>query len=85
MRVLRTIVAIAVLTMLYPGQHLALHRAVALEPIRNKHPRDILTAFEELAEELLGGPLVTPALHQNVEDVPVLIHRRTYPSTSLCT
>jgi hypothetical protein len=75
MRVLRTVVEGAVLAMLYPGQHLALRRAVALELIRDQHPGDILTAFEERAEERLGGVLVAPPLHEDVEHHAVLIHR----------
>jgi hypothetical protein len=33
-----------------------------------------LTPFEERAEELLCGFLVTPALYEDIEDIAVLIH-----------
>jgi hypothetical protein len=39
------------------------------------HARDVLTAFEELAEERLGRGLVATALDQDVKEIAVLIHR----------
>jgi hypothetical protein len=35
---------------------------------------NVPASFEELAEELLGGGLVPPPLHQDVQDIPLLIH-----------
>jgi hypothetical protein len=48
--------------------------AVALELIRDDHPGDILTAFEELAEEFLGRVLIPPPLYENIQHMTVLIH-----------
>jgi hypothetical protein len=73
--VLCAVVQVAVLAMLNPRKDFPLRRTVALELIRDDDPRDILTAFEELAEELLRRLLVPSALHQDIEDIAVLIHR----------
>jgi hypothetical protein len=74
MRVLRPIVEAFVLAMLDTGQQLLFRCARAPQLIRNQHPRHLLTALEQLAEELLGGLLVPPTLHQNIQHVPVLIN-----------
>src|SRR5262245_32243455 len=73
MRVLTRIIEIAALTMLYAREHLALRRAIAFEFISDDHAWDVEQAFEELAEELLGRLLIAPPLHEDVEDVIVLI------------
>jgi hypothetical protein len=62
------------LTVLDTREPLALRRAIALELLRNEHPGDVLTAFEERAEELLGRLLVAPPLHEDVEHYAVLTH-----------
>ena len=74
-RVLGAIIEIAVLAMFHPGENLALGGSVALEFVGDDHARHVGQALEELAEELLRGLLVPPALHQDIEHVPVLIHR----------
>jgi hypothetical protein len=68
MRVLTPVIEVATLTVFHARQYLTLRRAVAFELIRDNHPWDILTAFEQLAEELLRGLFVAPALHQDIED-----------------
>src|SRR5262245_32105555 len=73
MGVLTPIIERAALTVLYAREHLALRRAIAFEFIGDDHAWDVEQAFEELAEELLRRLLVAPALHQDVEDVVVLI------------
>src|SRR4029450_2126781 len=73
MGVLTAVVEIATLAMLHPGQDVPFGRAVALQLIRNDHARDIPQALEQLAKELLGRVLVAAALHQNVEDVILLV------------
>ena len=60
--------------MLHPREHLSLGSAVALQFIRDNHSWDILTAFQEFVEELLGGLFVAPALHQDIQHSPILIH-----------
>jgi len=75
MGVLRTVVEGAVLAMFHPREDLPLGRAIALQFIRNDHAWYVLTALEELTEELLGRLLVPPSLHQDIEHLTVLIHR----------
>jgi hypothetical protein len=72
--VLRTLVQIPVLPMPDTGQHLSLRRVIAVERIHDDHPRDVCQALEQLAEELLCRNLMTMALHQNLEDMALLIH-----------
>jgi hypothetical protein len=74
MRIFRAVIQIAMLAMLHAWQELALGRPIALQLIRDHHARDVLAAFEELAEELLRGRLISPALDENIQDVAVLIH-----------
>src|ERR687888_986211 len=71
--VLTAVVQIATLPVLHSRQDLALRRTVALELVRDDHPWHVLKPLEQLAEKLLRGVLVAPALHQDVEDVVVLI------------
>jgi hypothetical protein len=71
--VFRPIVQIAVLPVFHARQYLPLGGLVAFELIGDDHPWDIPAAFEELAEERLRGVLVPPALHQDIEDMTILI------------
>src|SRR5262249_14844034 len=73
MRILTPVIEIAALAMLHPGQDVLFGRAVALQLIRNDDARDIPQALEQLAKKLLRGLLVAAALHQNVEDMIVLV------------
>jgi hypothetical protein len=57
-----------------PGEQLALGSGVALECVRDEHPRDIRKPCEELAKELRRGPLLPAALPQAIEHGPGLIH-----------
>jgi hypothetical protein len=41
--------------------------------IRDDHPRHICQTCEEVAEESLRGLLVPPALHQDIENMAILI------------
>jgi hypothetical protein len=75
MGVLCAVVEIPVLTVLHPRQNLPLGRAIAFEFIGDDHARDILTAFEEFTEELLGGLLIPTTLDENIQNVAVLIDR----------
>jgi hypothetical protein len=75
MGVLGAIIEIAVLPMFHARQELSLGGSITLQLIRDDDPRSILASFEELAEEFLRGLLVPPALHQDIEDVAVLIDR----------
>jgi hypothetical protein len=62
-----------VLSMFDPRQNLLLRCTITLQFIGDDHAWDILAAFEELAEELLGGALIAPSLSQDIEHVPVLV------------
>lgn len=75
MGVFRPIVQVAVLPVFDAREDLALRRAVAFQPIGDDDPWHAPAPFEELAEEFLGRVLVPPALHENIQDVAVLIHR----------
>jgi hypothetical protein len=73
--VLGTIVQIAMLPMFDTGQELAHGGPVASQLICDDHSWDVPQTLEQFAEERFRGDLVAPALHQDIEHVPVLIHR----------
>ncbi len=73
-QVFRVVVEIATLAMFHTPENLPLRSAVASEFIRDDHPRHVRQARKELAEKLLRGPLVPPALHRDVEHMAILIH-----------
>jgi hypothetical protein len=75
MGVLTPVIEVATLPVFHPGQDLALRCPVALQLIRDDRPWHVLQALEQCAKELLGGVLVAAALHQNIEDVVVLVNR----------
>jgi hypothetical protein len=60
---------------LHPGQNFALCRSIALQLVRHDHPRDVLSALQQLAEEPLGRLCAPLALQQDVEHDTVLIDR----------
>src|SRR5262249_32486547 len=74
MRVCTPVIEIPTLTVFHPGQYLALDRAIALQFVCNDDARNVREALKQRAETLLGRVLVAPALHQNIQDVVVLIH-----------
>lgn len=61
------------LTMFDPRQDLALGGPVALEFVGDDHPWHVPHTLEKLAEELLCSLLISPALHQDIQHVPLLI------------
>src|SRR5262245_29682803 len=73
MGVLTPVIEIATLAMLHPGQDLALRRTVALQLVRNDDARHVLQALQQLTEKLLRRLLVAAALHEDIEDVVVLV------------
>ena len=62
-RILCSIIEIAVLAMLYSWENLSLSGSVAFEFIGDDHPRHLPQPFQKLTEELLCGLLVPPSLH----------------------
>src|SRR4051794_28801617 len=73
-RYLGPVVDIAALAMLDAGQDVALCGAVAAQLVGHDHPRNVLQAAQQLAEEPLGSPGIAPALHEDVEHVAMLVH-----------
>jgi hypothetical protein len=47
---------------------------VTVELVRDEHRGDVREPLEQLPEELLRGVLVPPTLHENIQDIPALIH-----------
>src|SRR4029077_14434953 len=68
MGVFGAVIEALVLPMLDPGHDLPLGRGVALQLVGNEHTRGSTLLLEELAEQALGGPLVAPALDENIKN-----------------
>ena len=60
--------------MLHTRQDVTFRDTIASEFIRNDHSRDVLQPFDEFPKEAFGGFFISPALHQDVEYVAILIH-----------
>jgi hypothetical protein len=69
--VLRAVIQIPALPMVHAWEDLPLGGTVTFQFVGDDHAGDISVALEELAENLLGGPLGPPALHQDLEPVPL--------------
>jgi hypothetical protein len=67
-------VQIAVPPVFDARQDLPLGSAIALQLIGDDPAWDARVSFEELAEKVLRGRLIAPALDKNIHDVAVLIH-----------
>ncbi len=74
MGILRPIVQAFVLAVLHARQHLLFGRAIAAQLIGDQHTWDVLTPLQQLPKELLGRALVSSALHQDIEHIPMLIN-----------
>jgi hypothetical protein len=72
-RVLRPVIEIPMLAMCHAWEELALGGSRALEFVGHDYARCIGQPFKELTKELRCSFLVPPALHQDIEDIPVLI------------
>ena len=72
-RIFCAVIQIPVLTMFHAGHNLPLGRAIAVELIRDDHPRHVCQPLQQLAEEPLRRLLVPPALHEDIEDITVLV------------
>jgi hypothetical protein len=73
--VLTPILERAALTVLYAREAPALGRAIALQLIGEAPARPVGYPLEHLAKALLRRVLMAAALHQDIEDSVVLIHR----------
>ena len=60
--------------MLHPREDCPLRRPVAFELVGDDHAGHVGEPLEELTEALLAGRLVAPPLHEEIEDIAVLIH-----------
>ncbi len=60
--------------MLNAWQDVPLGSGVAFQVIGDQYPGAILQALEQLAEEALGSLSIAMALHQNIQDMTILIH-----------
>ena len=63
------------LTVLHSWQYLSFGSPITPELLGNDHARNVLQSFEQLAKEAFGSFFVAPALHQDVEDITILIDR----------
>ncbi len=72
---LTPVLEVATLAMFHFREALPLRSTIALQFIRDDDARNGLTPFEQLAQDLLSGLIVAPTLHQDIQDVVVLIHR----------
>jgi hypothetical protein len=73
-RVLGAILQIPVLAVLHAREKLSLGSSITFQFIGDDDSWHVGQPLEQLEEELLRGPLITPGLHQDVRYVPVLIH-----------
>src|SRR4051794_31301450 len=65
--------------MLDRGHHLTLRGAIARQLVRDHHTRHAGPPFQQLPQQAFGGPLVAPALDQDVEHDPILVDRPPEP------
>src|SRR3954468_16431259 len=66
--------------MLDRGHHLRLRGAVARQLVRDHDTRRPRLPLQQLAKQTLGGPLVAPALDQDVEHDPILVDSPPEPA-----
>jgi hypothetical protein len=63
------------LTMFHPRQEFSLGGTATSQLVRDDYAGDVLAPLQQLPEESPRGFLVPAALHQNIEEMSVLIHR----------
>ena len=74
MRVFRPIIKVSMLAVFHTRHELSLGSFVTFQFIGDEHPWGVRQSLEQPTEERLCGFLVAPALHQDIEHSPVLIH-----------
>jgi hypothetical protein len=72
-RILGTIVEVAVLVVPYLGQDRSSGCAVTLQPVCDQTSRLVLQPSQQMLEEAFGCRGVPPILHKDVEDDAVLV------------
>src|SRR5829696_6600395 len=73
MRVFCSVIQALMPSMLDRGHHLTLRGAVAGQLVRDHDTRGPALLLQQLAKQAFGGPLVAPALDQDVEHDPILV------------
>src|SRR4051812_29264852 len=79
MRVLRPVVKTLVLPVLDARHDLLLRRPIAGKLVGDHDARHPALPLQQLAQQALGGALITPALDQYVEHDAVLVDRAPEP------
>ena len=74
MRDFRAIVFVLLGTVDHGRHHGTVRRRVAAQLVCDQPARLAALAFQQLPEEPCGRPPIAPRLHENVEDVAVLVH-----------
>ena len=73
MRVLHPVVQSLMLSVVYSFENLFLGCSITLQFVCDNHSWYSVLGLEKFAEKLLSSPLVTTALHQNIDDLAILI------------
>ncbi|MDQ1013572.1 hypothetical protein QFZ43_000121 [Streptomyces afghaniensis] len=73
MAVLGPVVEVLRLTVLDAGHDFSVGGAVGAEPVGDDHPRHRVRLLHQAAEEAPGRGLVPAVLHEDVQDVAVLV------------
>ena len=63
------------LPMLHAWEQFLFRSRITAKLIGDQYPWHVLTALQQLAEELFRGPFISPALHQDIQNIPLLIDR----------
>jgi hypothetical protein len=74
-RVRGAVLEIAMLAMFHARQEFSFGGIVASQSVCDHHSWHVPHTLERVAEERVRGDLVAPALDQDIEPMPVLIHR----------
>ena len=75
MGVFSPVIEALVLPVLDPGHDLPLGGAIAAQLVSDQHTGRSQLRLEQLAEQALGGLLVATALHEDVENEPLMVNR----------
>ena len=74
MRALHAVIGIDRIEILHGRHDLTVGDVITSEFIGHQPARFTTLAFEQSAEKAFSCPLIAPALHENIKDIPVLIH-----------
>jgi hypothetical protein len=74
MRKFGSIIGVLLSVMERVGHHVAVGRAIAFELIGHETPRRLALLLEESSKEASCGLCVPPSLHEDIEDLTILIY-----------